>query len=200
LFFTIGDVAGKGLSASMFMAVSKALYKSAALRDPRADVGDLMRRANEEFSRDNPEMFFVTAFAGVLDLGSGRLAYCNAGHDSPYVVHPRRAELGRLAEVAGPPLCAVEAFPYRSAERWLQPGEIVCLVTDGVTDARNAHGERYGSARLQALLAGLAAGEPAARAVLDAICGDVERFAAGTEAADDLTVLAVRWVGPDAAR
>ena len=67
LFFMIGDVAGKGLSASIFMAVSKALYKSNALRNLGGSVGGLMRAANDEVSRDNPEMFFVTAFAGVLD-------------------------------------------------------------------------------------------------------------------------------------
>src|SRR5258705_473032 len=74
LFFLIGDVAGKGLSASIFMAISKALYKSTTLRQPEARVSDLMRAANDEVSRDNPEMFFVTVFAGVIDLDSGELA------------------------------------------------------------------------------------------------------------------------------
>ena len=198
LFFTIGDVAGKGLSASMFMAISKALYKSTVLRDPNADVGELMRRANADISRDNPEMFFVTAFAGVLDLDSGRLEYCNAGHDSPYVLRPEGAVLARLGEAAGPPLCAVDGFDYRAAERRMDPGELVCLVTDGVGDARNAQGTRYGSARLQALLAGLPAKERTARAVVGAVSADVQRFADGAEAADDITLLVLRWIGPDA--
>ena len=90
LFFLVGDVAGKGLSASIFMAVSKALYKSTMLRAPAADIGDVMTVANAEVSRDNPEMLFVTAFAGILDLESGELAYCNAGHDNPYLTHPDR--------------------------------------------------------------------------------------------------------------
>ncbi|HUH93269.1 MAG TPA: CHASE2 domain-containing protein [Casimicrobiaceae bacterium] len=198
LFFTIGDVAGKGLSASMFMAISKALYKSTVLRDPDADVGELMRRANADISRDNPEMFFVTAFAGVLDLDSGRLEYCNAGHDSPYVLRPEGADLARLGEAAGPPLCAVDGFNYRAAERRIDPGQLVCLVTDGVGDARNAQGERYGGARLQALLAGLPAKERTARAVVGAVSADVQRFADGAEAADDITLLVVRWIGPQA--
>lgn len=198
LFFTIGDVAGKGLSASMFMVVSKALYKSTVLREPRADVGELMRRANADISRDNPEMFFVTAFAAILDLDSGRVAYCNAGHDSPYLLRPKGGDLGRLGEASGPPLCAVEGFDYRAAELTLRPGELVCLVTDGVGDARNAQGERYGSARLQALLAHLAADQRTARAVVDAVSTDVQHFADGAEAADDITLLVVRWIGPGA--
>ena len=193
LFFLIGDVAGKGLSASMFMAVSKALYKSITLRHPQASVSELMRAANDEVSRDNPEMFFVTAFAGVLDLQSGALDYCNAGHGNPYLLHPGRAFV-QLADGAGPPLCTVEGFAYRSGARRLDPGELLCLVTDGVLDAQNPSGERYGGERLQAVLARPQDGWTAARLV-DALRADVRAFAAGAEPADDLTVLALRWVG-----
>ena len=94
LFFLVGDVAGKGLSASIFMAVSKALYKSAMLRAPDADIGAIMAAANAEVSRDNAEMLFVTAFAGILDLDTGELDYCNAGHDNPYRLHAATATLG----------------------------------------------------------------------------------------------------------
>jgi serine phosphatase RsbU (regulator of sigma subunit)/CHASE2 domain-containing sensor protein len=196
LFLLIGDVAGKGLSASMFMAVTKALYKSNALRGPNARVADLMRAANAEISRDNPEMFFVTAFVAVLDVKSGRLAYCNAGHDCPYVLGPAARELSRLDAEAGPPLCSVEGYAYRDAVEQLRPGQIICFTTDGVIDARDPHGERYGSARLQRLLAELGASDYSAHGVVDAISADVAAYAAGAEAADDLTVLAVRWRGP----
>jgi serine phosphatase RsbU (regulator of sigma subunit)/CHASE2 domain-containing sensor protein len=195
LFFMIGDVAGKGLSASMFMAVSKVLYKSNVLRNPEAGVGQLMRAANDEVSRDNPEMFFVTAFAGVLDLDAGVLSYANAGHDSPYLLNQAGGELSRLANGAGPPLCTVEGFAYPDTERRLERGDIVCLVTDGVTDARNSQGERYGAARLQALLERLPPEARTARGVVEAISSDVRQFSAGGEAFDDVTVLAVRWIG-----
>jgi serine phosphatase RsbU (regulator of sigma subunit) len=199
LFFLIGDVAGKGLSASMFMAVSKALYKSTTLRRPDATVSELMQSANEEVSRDNREMFFVTAFAGMLDLESGRLEYCNAGHENPYLLRPGARDLAQLADAAGPPLCAVEGFPYRSGERWLQPGEVLCLVTDGVADAQNPQGERYGSRRREAVLSRAQIGECTARALVDALCTDLEAFGADAEQADDVTVLAVRWIGPSSA-
>ena len=73
------------------MAVSKALCKSTALRSATPAMGALLAVANTEVSRDNPEMLFVTAFAAILDLGSGELAYCNAGHEDPYLVSGRFA-------------------------------------------------------------------------------------------------------------
>jgi serine phosphatase RsbU (regulator of sigma subunit) len=196
LFFLIGDVAGKGVSASLFMAVSKALYKSATLRSADATIGELMRTANTEVSRDNPEMFFLTAFAGVLDLRSGEIEYCNAGHDNPYLLRPDGAKLARLADGAGPPLCSVERFDYQSADGRMEPGDLLCLVTDGVTDAQNAAGERYGTRRLQELLGERHAN--CAQALVDAVRADVQSFAAGAEPADDITVLALHWIGPRA--
>jgi serine phosphatase RsbU (regulator of sigma subunit) len=83
LVFLIGDVSGKGLPGSLFMAVSKSLYKSTALRRG-GEIAHLMREANAEISRDNAEMLFVTVWAGVLDARSGVLTYCNAGHDDPW--------------------------------------------------------------------------------------------------------------------
>jgi len=194
----VGDVAGKGLSASLFMAVGKALYKSIAMRGREAAVDDVMRSANVEISRDNPEMFFITAVAGILDLATGVLEYCNAGHENPVVLSPARGECARLADGAGPPLCTVDGFAYESSRRQLQPGEVICVVTDGVADAQDAGGTRYGMPRLLALLARLARPGVTAAGAVDAVCADVEAFAAGAEAADDLTVLAVRWNGVSA--
>jgi adenylate cyclase len=196
LFFLVGDVAGKGLSASIFMAVSKALYKSAMLRAPAADIGDIMTVANAEVSRDNPEMLFVTAFAGILDLESGDLDYCNAGHDNPYVTHPDSAAVGRIEDGGGPPLCAVDDFAYRGARRRMRAGEQLCIVTDGVTEARNPAGDMYGGERLQDIVARVAQRPLDARAVVEAMRADVESFVAGAEAADDLTLLVLRWNGP----
>ncbi|MBK7793176.1 MAG: SpoIIE family protein phosphatase [Betaproteobacteria bacterium] len=152
LFFLVGDVAGKGLSASIFMAVSKALYKSATLRMDTPDPGTLMAAANAEVSRDNPEALFVTAFAAILDLDAGTLAYCNAGHENPFRVDPVGAAVSRITDGDGPPLCAVDAFAYRGARLQLEPGELLCVVSDGVTEARNPGGDLYGSARLVARL------------------------------------------------
>jgi serine phosphatase RsbU (regulator of sigma subunit) len=182
----------------MFMAVSKALTKSAALHNPGADVGALMQLANDDISRDNNEMFFVTAFAAVLDLASGDLAYCNAGHENPYLLPAADGALAQLEDGAGPPLCTVDGFAYRSATHRLQPGDMLCVVTDGVGDQRNPGGERYGNKRLRAVFVHASKRATTVRGLVDALCDDVRAFAAGTEADDDVTALAIRWIGPEA--
>jgi len=204
LFFLIGDVAGKGLSASIFMAVSKALVKSVTLRmpldgaDADGGVGRILRAANAEVARDNAKSLFVTAFAAIVDLDRGELCYCNAGHDNPYLRPPGGAAMARLEDGDGPPLCVVPDFPYEGACRPLQAGSLLVLMTDGVAEARNAAGELYGAERVQRVLRALPAGATAARAV-QALRDDVASFVAGAEPADDLTVLALRWLGPAAA-
>lgn len=197
LFLMIGDVAGKGLPASIFMAVSKVLYKNAALRmGNHADVGTLMRAANEELARDNPETLFVTVFAGVLDLRTGDLHWCNAGHDSPFFVRSSEgAETPfRLEGSSGPPLCVVPGYEYRAEHARLHPGDALFLFTDGVTEAMNAAGELYGRPRL---VAALQSARHSKRAVelVDAIRDDVRKFVQATERSDDLTIMAVRWNG-----
>jgi serine phosphatase RsbU (regulator of sigma subunit)/CHASE2 domain-containing sensor protein len=195
LFFLVGDVAGKGLSASLFMAVSKALCKSVALRAADAPIGDVMAIANAEVSRDNAAQLFVTAFVGILDLRTGELAYCNAGHDNPIALLAGREPL-RLAGGDGPGLCVIDDFDYRGATHLLQPGEMVCVVTDGVVEAQDGAGRLYGAERLDAALRRLHTGTTTAEELIEGLRADVAAFVAGAEAADDLTVLAVRWLGP----
>jgi serine phosphatase RsbU (regulator of sigma subunit) len=103
----------------------------------------------------------------------------------------------RIVDGDGPPLCVVDDYAYRGATLRLQPGEALCIVTDGVPEARDAAGTMFGSARLDALLGGLADGARSAREVVDVVCQGVAAFAAGTEAYDDVTVLVVRWRGSD---
>lgn len=196
LFLLIGDVAGKGLPASIFMTVSRALYKSAMLRRPDDDIGRIMTVANTEISRDNPQMLFVTVFAAILDLDTGTMNYCNAGHDNPLRLHPPVAVPEPVDDGDGPPLCALPDFVYQGAQLVLQPGEWLCMTTDGVTEARNPAGALYGTARLQGLLQRSVASGPDAAGLVGAVVDDVQRFADGAEAADDLTILVLRWKGP----
>lgn len=196
LFFLVGDVAGKGLPASIFMAVSKALYKSTMLRSPHADIGDLMSAANTEVSRDNSEMLFVTAFVGILDLESGDLDYCNAGHENPYLMHSAGGMLERIEDGDGPPLCSVADFAYRGGDYRMRPGESLCMISDGVTEAQNASGDFYGDGRVRQILLELGGGAPSAHVILEALRADIETFTAGAEPADDITILVLRWLGP----
>ncbi len=198
LFLLIGDVAGKGLAASIFMAVSKALYKGSMLRAPKADIGEVMSAANEEVSRDNAEMLFITLFAAILDLGSGELSYCNAGYDNPWRLRPGSAQAERIEDGDGPPRCVLSGFEYRSARRLLVPGDLLCLMTDGVLEAQNLAGELYGQSRAQRLIADLGQCGAGPCALASALQADVRVFADGAEPSDDMTIVALRWNGPPA--
>jgi sigma-B regulation protein RsbU (phosphoserine phosphatase) len=140
-------------------------------------------------------MMFVTVFAGVLDLVSGMLAYVNAGHDDPFLLRPG-VETRQMTGQGGPPLGTVDDFPYPVEHRQLAPGEIVLLFTDGVTEAQDKTRSFYEMGRLWKLLA--SATPPDAKSAVDLVREDVNRFVAGAEQADDITLLAVRWLGPDA--
>jgi serine phosphatase RsbU (regulator of sigma subunit) len=190
LFFMVGDVSGKGMPASIFMALSKALYKSAALRS-LPDLGRTMAEANVEITRENPELLFVTLVACVLDVETGELTYCNAGHEPPQLVGTDGGSVRQL-KAAGPPLCTLENYPYVAAQARMAPGESLILVSDGVAEAMNSAGELFGRARLDRLLATMPAGLSAAERV-EAVNDAVRRFYAGAEMADDVTVLVVRW-------
>jgi adenylate cyclase len=192
LFFTVADVSGKGLPASLFMALAKSLLKSIALRHG-VDPGAILVQASAEIARDNAESFFVTAFAGILDARSGTLAFCNAGHEPPYLCRPGRPP-ERLEHSGGPPLCVVEGFTYASARCTLAPGESVCVLTDGVTEAMDRAGALYGRARLPPLLEKVE--DP--QTMLSRVREDVRRFTDSTEQVDDLTLLCVRFNGAPA--
>jgi serine phosphatase RsbU (regulator of sigma subunit) len=190
LFVLLGDVSGKGLPASIFMAVSKALCKSTVLRGAVSDVGKLVAEANAEVSRDNPAALFVTAFAAILDLETGELRYCNAGQENPWLVKADGA-IERLVDGGGPPLCAVDGYEYPAASAALGRGDLICVVSDGITEASDTRGGLYGTGRVEAALANARS----AREAVDAIRTSVKAFAGGAVQADDMTVLAVRWFG-----
>jgi adenylate cyclase len=188
-FLLLGDVCGKGVPASLFMATSKTLCKSVALRDGE-DLGRLMREVNREIARDNPEMLFVTVFAGILDLRTGELWHANAGHEKPYVVAPGQPPR-RLEGESGLPFGLVEDADYPTARYHLAPDEFLCVVSDGVSEATDPEQAPFGPERLAATLAEI---RPTLRSgdVLLSIVRAVARFAAGSEASDDVTILVVR--------
>jgi adenylate cyclase len=192
LFVAVADVSGKGLPAALFMASVKSQIKSAALRG--GAVGEMLRRAADEIARENPEQLFVTAFAGVLDVASGEFEYSNAGHEPPFVRSPNGSP-ERFGYSGGPPLCVVEDFDYPSGRKRFSPGEWMCLVTDGATEAMNPAKEFFGVERLRTSLSWLP-DEVNAEDIIERLREDVRRFADGAEPADDITILALRWKGP----
>lgn len=188
LFFVIGDISGKGLPASLFMAVTKALAKSAALRGS-SGVGAIVETANLEMSRENPEALFATLVAGILDTNSGELELCCAGHDAPWLL--TATSCTKLAMEGGPPLCMLEDFPYPVSTLRLASGDSLYLITDGITEAMNLSGELYGEQRLAQLLAH----QDSVEATVTAIRADVHTFVGDAEPADDLTLLALKFIG-----
>lgn len=196
LFFAVGDVSGKGVGASLFMAISKALYKSSVLRG-LTDIDEITAAANDEIARDNPEMLFVTLFAGILDLNTGVLEFCNAGHDLPQLYGPNTSpeNIVSLEEGGGPPLCVMEGFPYMAASTQMKPGDTLVVTTDGIGEAMNHDGELYGSERLLATLSKASEGPDDPDPVIRNVYDDVKRHADGAPPSDDLTLLVVRWNG-----
>ena len=189
LFFLIGDVSGKGLPSALFMALAKALIRGAAQRVD-GDPGATLTEVNTALAHDNPEMLFLTAFAGLLDLSSGEFAWSNAGHDSPFLI-PFAGTLESPFSALGPPLCAVDDFVYASQHTRLAERATLCLMTDGVTEAHNAAHELFGASRVLVTLANVAPGANAS-ATVQAVATAVTLFVGATEQADDITLLCVR--------
>jgi CHASE2 domain-containing sensor protein len=187
-FFMVGDVSDKGMPAALFMALCKATIKAAAI-SAGGEPAVALRHAAEEIRRDNPETFFVTVFAGLLHLDSGKLVYCNAGHEPPYRRHLHG--LARLPAAVRPPVGVPEDFPFESDTLQLEAGDWLCALTDGVTEAMNADGELYGAARLAKLLGELPPQAGPAE-VNAAVLADVKQFVGEAAASDDLTLLTLR--------
>jgi serine phosphatase RsbU (regulator of sigma subunit) len=160
------------------------------------DLGGAMTRAAAEIARENPEQLFVTAFAGILDVRTGMLECCNAGHEPPYLLTAQGA-LERLPNAGGPPLCTLDDFEYQTAYRELRAGDSLCVLSDGVTEAMNERHALYGSHQLELALKFLPKGASPADVVAK-VRDDVRRFVGNALASDDITLLALRWTGPAA--
>lgn len=191
LCLSIGDVSGKGVPASLFMAITQSLTGTLARREN--DLGLALRDIQQELDRQNPECQFVTALICILDTDSGQLEFACAGHDAPML--QRQGQVSRLDTRArsGPPLCVVENHPYQSDHVQLQPGDRLCLFTDGVSEASNGR-EFFGENRLvQALQAHR---EQPASELVGSLRDAVRAFESGQSAADDLTLLVLDYHGP----
>jgi serine phosphatase RsbU (regulator of sigma subunit) len=191
-FFLLGDVCGKGVPASLFMATSKTLCKSVAMRG-NMDLGQVMNQANLEIVRDNSEMLFVTAFAGIVDLRSGDLWYANAGHERPFVAASGRMPTSLDGE-GGPPFGILDSADYPVQRYRLKPDEFLCVVSDGVTEATNSAEKLFGKERLAKALSEIRTTDRA-EDVLESLFRRVDEFAAGAERSDDVTVLVLRCPG-----
>jgi serine phosphatase RsbU (regulator of sigma subunit) len=190
LWFIVGDVAGKSISAALYMAIARTLFR--AMARGQADVVELVGRMNQELARDNERLMFVTAMVGSLDLRSGALALVDAGHN-PAVIVDAGGGLDLPDVPKGIALGVLDGAVYTGASLSLAVGQTLVLYTDGLTEARHESGEMFGPARLHLAIAARAAETPAA--LVAAVIGEVERFAAGVAPDDDMTLLALRYAG-----
>jgi len=189
LGFAVADVTGKGVPAALFMAMSKALT-SAALSRMQVDVAGMAEAINLELLKDNSEAMSVTMLLGILDLKSGAIELVCAGHEDPLKLDSD-GNIQRIKLDGGPPFSIAE-FPFPLERIELRSGETLLLVTDGVTEAQNGANALFGRDRI---LAGKDAWARSATAICEAVRDEVRDFEDGTEATDDLTVMAIRYIG-----
>jgi adenylate cyclase len=185
--FAIADVTGKGVPAALFMAMSKGLT-GAALSRMQVGPDGMAEAINLELVKDNSEAMSVTMLLGILDLRSGEVQLTCAGHEDPLVIDADGNQR-RIKLEGGPPLSIAE-FPYPLERLTLRSGETLLLVTDGVTEAQNASNALFGRDRILEL----GGSARSATSICEAIRDDVRQFEDGTEATDDLTVMAIRYL------
>jgi len=191
LCFAIGDVSGKGVPASLFMAVTITLYRAISSRASSPEA--ILSRLNDELCRDNTSCMFVTLFTAILDIRTGRVEYSNGGHNLPYLLAPGRIE--PIDHAGGMVLGALEGVKYASDGLVLQPGDSLLLYTDGVTEAMDERENLFSERRLEEFLTSVDDASP--EDLTRGLVREVGRFAAGAAPSDDITILALKYWGVD---
>jgi len=183
---TIGDVCGKGVPASLFMAITQTVMRLVVRsgEDLQAEI----QAANKLLVANNREDMFTTLFCSVIDAPSRTLTYCNCGHNPPLLLRKGESAFEPLRN-CGPPLGLFDEISYLPRSIALAPGDMLLLYTDGVTEAENAQSAQFGTERLeQAILA--TRGEPA-RTVVEQVIKRVAEFVKAAPQSDDITCVAV---------
>lgn len=192
LYFTVGDVSGKGVPASLFMAVTRSLFRSVAINLNLEDPGRIVESMNKSMSDSNESNMFVTMFVGILDLETGKLVFCNAGHNPPCLLFTD-GRVNFMEVHPNLPLGLFSNFRYESQSITLAPGTTMFLYTDGLTEAENVKSELYGESRLlQSLTGGC---HTDAQSLISKILASVEAHVNHAVQSDDLTMLAIKCIG-----
>ncbi len=189
LGFVIGDVSGKGVPAAIFMAVSRTLLRATAMQGVSA--AQCLEYVNRVLVKQSDTAMFVTVFYGILDTATGGVDYCIAGHNPPYVFSPKG--LRSLDEPRNLVAGIFEDSKYAGGTLRLEPGEGILLYTDGVPEATDAAENEYSDERLQRTLE--AAGDAPVQDLVSRIVGDVRQFTGSAPQSDDITALALRYLG-----
>ena len=189
LYFCIGDVSGKGVPAALVMAVMHTLFHSISAHE--SNPSRIMQALNETACQRNEQNMFVTMFIGVLDLPTGRLRYCNAGHDKPFVIGQETKQLPAKSHL---PLGVMDDMVYNTQETVLLSGESLFLYTDGLTEAKNESHEQFGLKRVEKGLQDCIRNESiVSEKLIRTLTNRVNGFVDGAEQSDDLTLLAIQY-------
>jgi serine phosphatase RsbU (regulator of sigma subunit) len=190
LFFCIGDVSGKGVPAALLMAETKSLFRAYASDGSMPD--HIVSQINNNLSQNNGSQMFVTFFVGTLDLTSGLLRYCNAGHEDPVIVkeEARFLPVNRIL-----PIGVIANTSYQMQEVVIEPHTTIFFYTDGLTEALNAEEKMFGEERiLNEMNRAIQARELSPRPLIERMTGAVHNFVGNTEQSDDLTMLAINYL------
>ena len=187
LFFCVGDVSGKGVPASLVMAMIRSLFRSVSAHEERAER--IMQLMNDPLTEQNEQDMFVTFFIGVLDLETGMLNYCNGGHNAPVLM--QKDGIRTLDVLPNLPIGIVSGFEYIGQSARIQRGDMLFLYTDGLTEAENSSHLLFGEQRMMETLAATEGMLP--REMVDTMQMRVSDFVNGAPQSDDLTMMAIRY-------
>ena len=190
LFFCIGDVSGKGVPASLFMAVTRSTFRTVSAHESMPDR--IVNTMNKTIADMNKTHMFVTLFVGVLDLPTGRLYYCNAGHDAPLLVG---AGVGELSCDSNIPVGFLPKWKYSLQEVQIFTGTTIFLFTDGLTEAMDANKDQFQMERVNNVAAqALAQQQQEPRQLISQMTEAVHQFVGDAEQSDDLTMMAIQYI------
>ena len=184
LFFCIGDVSGKGVPAALVMAVTRSMFRTLSTHED--DPGRIVSQMNDAMADVNENNMFVTFFLGVLDLASGHLTYCNAGHNAPVILTDRKSPLPVEANL---PLGVLPGFEFKGQEVTINDDDAVFLYTDGLTEAEDSSHELFGEERMYGVLG---TRRPSADH-LEAMKTAVAAYVGDAPQSDDLTMLFIHY-------
>ena len=190
LFFIIGDVSGKGVPASLVMAVARAMFR--ILAESESHPERILQQMNDAVSEANTSNMFVTAFVGILNLKTGEMEFSNAGHNAPAIVGPGQGEAGYLEIIPNLPIGTLSGFKYQKQSIRLNKGTTVFLYTDGITEAENNAHELFGTDRLIDLLKNNSTSGTCE--MVNSTLNAVHEHVMDAEQSDDLTILVIKYL------
>ena len=185
--FVIADVSGKGIPAAIFMAVSRTLIRATGIRG--GSPADCITYSNRLLAQESVDCMFVTVFYGIIDVNTGEVTYCNAGHNPPYILK-HKGDISPLPMSTDPMAGAIDGITYHEGTLQLESGDALVMFTDGVTEAMSTANEEFGEQRLEDTLEDVAMHN--CQQMVEAIKADVAAFAGEAEQSDDITVLALK--------